>query len=565
MKLTPYFFVATIGISCLLVNTNILSYNDTEMPSRFFGYNMDEDDEDLFNLFEGSDLLDLSNPIITRQVSPADIVSLLISQGNILEILQEPFFLHTNELNKRSLLDEPVFDQHRCIKPEKCGWFWSFNLFAAKMGRSHFTKRSSNLCSYIALGEPSLITKLEDVIDQVKNLFQDPAFNIDIQKIFGLFKTMTVEERKGGLMVTGGRFWKNNRFRFMIPFYYIERNFSLTPDERRAVEDEFGALEPKEQEKFQHDHFISDRLGIGDMRVQLDTVLSQKPLSTLYIGGELTLPTAFSLIKGLKGTVFPEPCCFPTFSFTELFDLALNPTSVANETKAFDMIRDFLLGALDRAAANLLNTPLGNGGHFGIGAYLILETPFSRWFSGSLFEKMTLENRLELQYLFSGYEKRSFINKINPALFDPSLFINPDDPIIDPVLAEENLIFLQDQFVERVYLRAFSVKCHPRPILRYTGTICYTGNEWMFTIGNDTWLQGAEGISHIRNKVIDAEVCFGKVFPPIAYQAKVIGSVAYRYQQPDELWLFSLTISDTVSNRGIGADWDIVLGAEYLF
>lgn len=537
------------------------------LQTRFFGLDDFDEDPFMFFGFESNleDLLELSSSGITRQTKPGDIVALLIEQADILEILQEPFFLETNQLNRRSLLDEPIFDQHRCIIPRKEGWFWSINLFAAKMARGNFTKNNTNLCSYIALSEPSLISKLENVVDRIKLLFQDPAFNIDVQKIFKLFKHMTVEERRGGAMVTVGRFWKQNRFRAFMPLYYLERNFSLTPDERQAVEDEFGALEPKEQEEFQSQHFISDKFGIGDLRIELDTVLCKKPFSTLYLGVEATIPTAGTLINGLKGRDFPKPCTFPTFSFTELFDLAINPNNKANDLQAFDIIRDFLLGALDRVAANLLDVPLGNGGHFGFGAYIILETPASRWTTHPWFENFSLENRLELQYLFSGYEKRFFINRIHPELFDPSLFINPADPDIDPELAEANLIFLQDQFVERVYLRAFSVKVHPRPILRYTGTICYTGEEWMWTIGNDTWLQGAEGISHIKNKVIDAEVCLPKVFPPIAYQAKLIGSITYQYVKPEETWLFSLSASGTVSNRGIGSDWFVVLSVEQLF
>lgn len=551
-------------------NTASTSFSSTEllqpMQTRLFGLNDLDEDPFLFFGFDNNleDLLELSSSSVTRQTKPGDIVALLIEQADILEILQEPFYLETNQLNRRSLLDEPIFDQHRCIIPGKEGIFWSINLFAAKMARGNFTKNSTNLCSYIALSEPSLISKLENVVDRIKVLFEDPAFNIDIQKIFKLFKHMTVEERRAGAMITAGRFWKQSRFRALIPFYYLEQNFSLTLAERQAVEDEFGALDPEEQEEFQSQHFISDKLGLGDLRLELDTVLCKKPFSTLYWGIEATIPTAFPLINGLKGRDFPKPCFFPTFSFTQLFDLAINPDK-ANDMQAFDIIRDFLLGALDRAAANLLDAPLGNGGHFGIGAYMILQTPATRWISHPWFEHISLENRIELQYLFSGYEKRFFINRIHPELFDPALFIDPNNPDTDPALAEANLIFLQDQFVERIYLRAFSVKIHPRPIFRYTGTICYTGEEWMWTIGNDTWLQGSDGISHIKNKVIDEEVCFSKVFPPIAYQAKLIGSITYQYIKPEETWLFSLSGSGTVSNRGIGSDWFVVLSVEQLF
>lgn len=517
--------------------------------------------EDFFDPFE-LELFD-TGIMQTRSVGPDVIVPILIAQADILQILQESLFLHTNTLNKRPLLDRPLFEDFVRVYICEAG-FVGMQLFASMMSRGNFTKNSTDMDSYLALQEPSLITKLEDVVAKLKPLFANPADNIDITRLLSLFKPMTVQERAGGAMLFGGKYWDNNRLMIQIPFYYFERNFSLTDEERLLVEAEFGKLGPKEQEEFQKNHMISDKVGFGDMRIQFDTCLVNKEYSTLYGGVFTTLPTAFAINQGMLGRSFPKPCTFPSFSFTELFDLALNPTP-ANQEKAFTILSDFLLGAVDRMAANLLDTSLGNGGHLGIGGYLTLDIPFSRWFEGLNAHNTIFENRISLEYYFPNTEKRFFTNKINPKLFDPSLFINPLSPVIDPIKAAKNLAFLESEFVQRLYLRAFSVSIHPRPIFRYISKISYLGDALIATAGLDSWLQGVNGISPINYQSIQDQVCFSKVYPPIAYQIDLFGSISYNSGDNHKGWLFTISGDYTLFKKGIGKLWGLAFGIERLF
>lgn len=561
---TNWFFFSLSIIASIFSTTNAF-FLDEEIPFKqsteqeFFDFIGEPAffDSIEYDLFEA----DISSQL--RKVDPDVIVPILISQADILQILQENLYLHTNELNKRPLLDRPMFEDFVRIYLCDC-CFAGGQIFASMMSRGNFTKMSTNLDSYLALQEPSLISKLENVVAKLKPLFANPADNIDITKLLGLFRNMTVQERSAGIMLFGGRYWDKNRLMVQVPFYYLERNFSLTDEERVLVEAEFGKMDPEAQEEFQHDHLISDKLGFGDLRIQFDTCIGEQPYSFLYGGLFTTLPTAFALINGLKGSTFPKPCSYPTFSFTELFDLALDPTP-ANQQKAFDIIGDFLLGAVDRLAANLLDTPLGNGGHVGIGAYLTLDIPFSRWIDEPWAQNAVFENRITLEYLFPKKEKRFFINKINPQDFNPSNFINPLDPVIDPVKAAADLAFLESHFVQRLYLRAFSVTIYPRPIFRYITKVSYLGETIIATIGLDSWLQGSDGISHIKNRQIQSEVCFPKVFPPIAYQADIFGSITYNSGENEDGWLFTLSGDSTFFRRGMGKLWGVALGFERLF
>lgn len=551
-----------LAFSALLFQTVFSSLGfETQLRSQDFAFFDFIGQEEFFDPFE-LELFD-TGTMQARSVGPDVIVPILIAQADILQILQESLFLHTNTLNKRPLLDRPLFEDFVRVYICEAG-FVGMQLFASMMPRGNFTKNSTDMDSYLALQEPSLITKLEDVVTKLKPLFANPSDNIDIGRLLRLFKPMTVQERAGGAMLFGGRYWNNNRLMIQVPFYYFERNFSLTDEERLLVEAEFGKLGPKEQEEFQKNHMISDKVGFGDMRIQFDTCLTNKEYSTLYGGVFTTLPTAFAINKGMLGRAFPKSCTFPAFSFSELFDLALNPTP-ANQEKAFTILSDFLLGAVDRLAANLLDTPLGNGGHLGIGGYLTLDIPFSRWFEGINAHNTIFENRISLEYYFPNTEKRFFTNKINPELFDPNLFVDPLSPTIDPIKAAKNLAFLESEFVQRLYLRAFSVSIHPRPIFRYTSKVSYLGDALVATAGLDSWLQGVNGISPINYQSIQDQVCFSKVYPPIAYQIDLFGSISYNSGDNHKGCLFTISGDYTLFKKGIGKLWGLAFGIERLF
>lgn len=52
---------------------------------------------------------------VTRQSDKADIINILLSVGAI-DLLKEPFFLRSNKLNTRSLLDYPLFIRFKPCK-----------------------------------------------------------------------------------------------------------------------------------------------------------------------------------------------------------------------------------------------------------------------------------------------------------------------------------------------------------------------------------------------------------------------------------------------------------------
>ena len=270
------FYLVKILFSGLLlctVSANILpSQSDDsslyeqrgEVDFDFDNFSFDEDDD--YQFMEYLDTAAMDH--ISRVINPADIM-VILNLLNVPQILQEPLFLHTNILNKRSLLDQPIFEPDRAEFPGK--WVVGVSAFAHKINRSNFTRGSDNLKSYVALSQASLIGKLVAIIERANEL--NLGIEADVAKLFSLFENMTVEERQVGFMLHCMKRWHHTTLRVMMPIYYLESNFSLTKKEQDAVAKELGVMSPEEEERFRKAHFISDKIGFGDTRIELDNTI----------------------------------------------------------------------------------------------------------------------------------------------------------------------------------------------------------------------------------------------------------------------------------------------------
>jgi len=557
-----YVFITIMMLStCLVANdntNNIISANldttsNTENNQSFNFDNdffFDDDDDPFINEF----LDTVGSDLPTRKIDPSDIINLLCEIG-AKEILKTDFFLHTNRLNQRSLLDEPLFEPDRCSFASS--WVIGAHIFARKKDRSNFTFRSTSINSYLALSEPTLLDRIQNTINLIRNLLNEPQFNIDINKIFSLFARTAVEERRGGFMFHIMRQWQNKTLRVLFPLYYLESNFSLFNAEQDAIAEEFGALNQQEQDNFKKKHFISDELGLGDTRVELDFDLIEKESFLIRLGTQATIPTAFTWGSGLKGTSFPQPSTFPVFDFNTLFRLAENPTKESAEI-VFRLLSKFFLDALDRISANLLDTKLGNGGHFGLGIFLRSKVPLNSLIKTSWAQNLTYANRISVEYLFPATQKRFFINKIDQKKFERDFF--------DTSKAQENLTFLEEKFIERIYLRAFDTKIQPGVILRWTSKLCHQGKRWGFNIGTDFWIQDKEKFRSIdASQKTLAQIDIAKAIPPVAYQGKVFGSIVLKIERLQQVWFITLNTDGTASNQGLGQDYGVSLNIETNF
>ena len=509
------------------------------------------DEEDDYQFMEYLDTAGADH--ISRAINPANIM-VILNQLEVPTILQEPLFLHTNILNRRSLLDQPIFEPDRAEFPGK--FVVGTSAFVHKIDRSNFTRGSDKFKSYVSLAEASLIAKLEKSIDLANAFF--PGLDINVAKIFSLFENMTVEERQVGFMFHLMKRWHRTTLRVMLPIYYTENNFSLTKKEQDAIAEELGSVDPEEEEAFRKDHFISDKIGIGDTRVEVDNRTLKRPSFSLRCGGFVDIPTAWTWGGGFLGSLYPKPSTLPTFELETLFNAIENP-GVDSEQEVKTVLTDFFLDSFDRVAADLIDVPLGNGRHLGAGFYTRCKMPLRHYMNTAFAHRMHFASRVSLEIFFPAGEKRFYINKIDEQAFGDHNFQDLD-------LAAENVQFLKEQLISRLFLRAFDTRIIPGVIFRWTGGLYYKGQSWGFNLGPDFWLQNKARLSCIGapSRTV-RQLDIPKAKQPIAYQAKIFGGIVFKYKKNRSTWFFSLNADASLAEKGLGQDYTLSFNFESSF
>jgi len=492
-----------------------------------------------------------------RVVNPAEIMVILNHLG-VPSILQEPLFLHTNILNKRSLLDQPIFEPDRPEFPGK--WVVGLNAFARKTTRSNFTRSSDRLDSWLALAQNSLIGKLERAIDNANLL--SPGFELDIAQIFALFENMTVEERQVGFMIHGMKHWKNVTLRIMAPLFYQESNFSLTKDEQDEVARVLGSMDPEEEKRFRKAHFVSDKIGFGDTRLEVDGVVVNRPSYKLRVGGLATVPTAFTWGSGFLGSSFAKPSTLPTFELGPIFSALENPSTEC-EAEAWRTIQEFVLDAFDRIAADLIDVPLGNRGHLGLGVYTRSKIPMGAFFDTWFAQRLKIASRMSVELFTPAREKRFYINRINEQAFASRNFENPFE---NPSEAASNVQFLKEQAISRLFLRAFDTRIVPGVIFRWNSGLYYKGDIFGFNLGLDYWLQNKARFSSISvlSKTLH-ELDIPKAKQSVAQQSKIFGAFLFKIKSDRCTYFFSINADASLNTKGLGQDYSLALNFESSF
>ncbi len=518
----------------------------------------------------------IANSVMPDAPRAADKPSLIVAleEFGVLALLQENFFLRTNILRHRSLLDYPEFIPYRHDK-DKRGVYVDF--FYNQTSRMYFTKGSSNICSYLALSQQSFLQKLENIIDSVKLAFLDLVIDTDkVFRLLGLFQTFTVQERRLGFMIGGKTKFNRWYLNIFAPWYYIERNHFVNEDLQESIDalitdileetfdiprltpEQMVAAE-KKKNQFIDQHLIVDKFGIGDTRVYLDyPVIKNKYVST-RAGFLATIPTAFAFKKGLKGTNLQRTINRPI----------LNLTAIANQFTQTQTINpqlfDFGLAALDNLSAMLLETPLGNGGHVGIGVILRNRSPLSSFIKQDWARRIIMRSFISFEYQFPAIEWRSFRIPVNEALFN-ARDLTDTSPDTSPLIINSNYAFILQQLTDRLFPVAAQALMNPGIIFRWSSQTCYEGNWGGFTIGSDTYVQNKEKflkiyIDNFTQPMIDSF----NARAPIAYQSKLVGSVFWKIEKPDRLYTVSLLGDYTFMNKGIGADFMITLKFDTTF
>lgn len=536
-----------------------------------------ETDDFDFDLFLEDDVnvrfIDDNPPAASNPCDPKVISSALVDLG-LIPILQENFYVRTNELTQRSLLDYPTISLPR--RWTNYTGTYGFDLFWNKTNRMYFSQSSSNISSYLNIGPSALVDALSNAHAEIAKIAPlVAAYNPE--KIAPLFRNFTVEQRRIGLMFHAEKRIKKVFFYMFVPIYYIERNMFASEIEQEALTLTFGRLDQQSQDTFAKNHLISDQFGLGDTRMSVDFQIKDSEQWGFNLGFFMTLPTAFAFKQGIEGSTYHKTACPPSI---DILNLACQGIQGDQEQKnaAIAQALNFGFKALDNLAANILQTPLGNGGHVGLGVALQTDSYLHNFIKRPWAEALNYRSRLSLEYLCPNTKTRYFLLKDRSACFE-ALGLNNAQSLISSNVADSDayatsvLNFFDQQIAQEFFPPAFSVKVHPGFIFRNTSKAFHEGDHWFFALGNDFWLQSKEELNRFRPagdcktacKINADDYKLHAAQKPVAYQGKIWGTIAYKVLRNDVDWALSFNIDQTYLKSGIGADYTIALGFDAHF
>lgn len=551
-------YIRFVSLFIVLLGFSTTLKPDQDLPSNFDDIIAWADKPDI------AELIDNTPMVVTRQANKLAVLDIL-NFIQVPQLLEENFFLRSNNVTSRSLLDYPEFLPFRHDKDKRAVYV---SLFFNQTTRANFTRNSSNICSYLATASPALAQKLTNTINLTRELFMDLGIPepTEILEILDLFRTFTIQERRFGLMIGGKGVLNRWHINAMAPLYYLERNHFVnerTQDDIREITEQlFGPNQDDKKEKeFQDRFFISDKFGIGDTRIYADYPIVKRKYFYSRAGFLMTLPTAFAFQKGLRGTHFKRAIFPPELDLVAIFDLVVDKKFTA----ATNIVVPFILEAIDNLDAILLDTPLGNGNHFGFGLYLKNQSPITKYFQQDWARRVYWRSFMSLEYLFPHTEQRSFVLPAIIKNFNARNFKASDYPN-DQAQIDDNYNFLVQQITDRLFPATLDTTVYPGFIFRSSSQLCYEGDYNGFTIGTDTYVRTKEKFKHIsrcpgRQQLID--VCNAR--GPLVYQSKVVASAFFKVHQSDKLWTLAFIGDYTFMNQGIGADFLLGFNVDVIF
>jgi hypothetical protein len=469
---------------------------------------------------------------------------------NLVAILREDIYKKTTgPLTVRSLLDLPSLTPDYFYNNY---WTVTTELFFNYTPKAYLTKNSPFLKSFIDLTNETVINEID----------KTGFVGVNVPDVVGLFSDIKFRQYRAGLMIGFGRQYDNWMFCGRIPLYYLLEHFFLTDDEIDKInkspffatdQSQTIANSPNDEvNRFALKHLVSDKFGVGDARLCLLAHLVKQECQDLWLGLQTTIPTARAFKRGLIGGEFNPDMPIPLLNLQHFFNVyfcnneipALNNAVIRKESIAL------LIDVLDRLSTILINEPLGNGKHFGLG-------PEVDW-RYSLNDYFSMHGYASVQFFMPHRETRFFLIEKTESDFDRNWR--------DPLNAGENLALLNQLIIETLFPVGIRTSITPGARFQINYQLMYKSEHWDLALGFDYWRQGGEhqqpllpivpfNLSLVRSKAERPAAQQGKVFASVGYYGSIDRS---RY---DTDWYISANMDASVFNEGIGRTYTVGLRA----
>ena len=485
--------------------------------------------------------LNATRAIISKNDAVANLTTLVDAQ----KILQNHLYYRSNPPMRRNIIDNPIFQQF--VERGNSGQNFSFKPFITQTFKEYFYDTRSNINYYIDMNQNDANNQLNDLLTKIENVdFLPNGFSIS--NVLGLFNTIYLEERRIGGMFEYVKSTETWTLSGRIPFYYGEHNLNMPPEDQVQVQkNSFFGDSNFDEITFARKHLISDQVGFGDLRINFEHLFINTHKQVFSAGIRGTIPTAFAVKKGLYGTNFNVYTPAPTFDlYTDLLLPGVSTPPDRNIPLVQENVQNLGNAIIDRLSTILVQTPLGNNHHLGIGVFTHNKMIFS--------DRVSLSGLFSAEIILPAKEQRFFITNTPLAAF--SAFDWADTSAATGKLSAK-LDFLNKQFINKFFPTRYEVSVFPGFIIQSTSALTYRGRRLEITGGTDLWWHTDERFltidapNEIKNQGIinksTTKIGYG-------YQSMLWFSLEKKFK-PGSSWKFGLRAEVTANSFGVGEEW----------
>lgn len=469
---------------------------------------------------------------------------------NGLSLLQKDLYIHSNLVVSRSIHDAPLFMQTNAHR--RCDYDFGVEIdpFYNQTKYMCFVGSSTDIKSYVDFSSTGL---LGEAASKSKEFMTEQASkNFKAEEILPLFSNITLEERRAGLYIRLSAYIKNWTFQFAVPLYYQERNFFISNEDQKKIKnvpilsEQFTGMSEDTAQAIMMKRIVSDKIGLGDMRVHLLYTPYQDDDTRCTVGGFVTLPTAFAFKNGLMGGSFYKHNYIPPFSLEQAFSILCDPDQTIDKTDAVkDSGKNYGWRALDHLTEILAETSLGNNGHVGIAPLIECDHIFTRCDNVAI----GIVAQASLQGFLPCSEKRAYLVENVPSEFNTRNYK-------DKELAKENVAFLDTQLNNIIFPTIIDTRVTPGLIFEGNAAFHYDYSECLKAqIGYDFWCRGDESIA--MSSAVNGKYDIAASKTASAWQQKVFGSIEtyFPFCGGDLTTKFGGDV--TVASKNIGKDFTV--------
>ncbi len=359
------------------------------------------------------------------------------------------------------------------------------------------------------------------------------AFPRLIGTLLPLFTAIKLQERRAGVFIQGGFERGNWEIQIESALQVAERNFMLNESEIETASGVFKQLFPGGGTGLKTSDFYKINVGLGDTRFKIGRRLIDLDFLCLRAGAEIIVPTS-----GLDQRPYLEDPQEKTAGL-EVFKSAA--------VTQLRSIRDYLLDA-----------QLGNGAHWGTGAYCqgsvdLCEKKIRLWFRASYDKLFTGdEDRLIMQrptVRVSDFLTAQFLQDlINNR---PTVIAGSKNPVSPYVVL--------DQFVDQyIFPTPFKVRVKPGSIFNAVFSANFWWKKYRWTLGYDYYSQQRERIDRVYNTTLAlTDLLIERAEADENYQHKIFLEMLHQKRFKNFDLAIGLGGDATMVGNNIGKDWTV--------